>query len=68
MVVVANIFEASRKHDISEQKFYERTLKNINNLRKFENWAIKGHRPMPLGGVHDRFVPSWLKENQSKET
>ena len=66
--VVANILKASRKHDLSEQKFFERTLKNIHNLRKFENWAIKGHRPMPLGGVHEKFVPSWLKEHESKHT
>ena len=64
--VVANILQASRKHDLSEQKFYERTLKNINNLRIFEKWAIKGHRPMPLGGVHEKFVPCWLKEHESQ--
>ena len=62
--VVANILQASRKHDSSEQKFYEQTLKNINLLRIFERLAIKGRRPMPLGGVHNKFVPCWLKEKE----
>ena len=62
--VVANILQAIQKHDSSEQKFYERTLKNINFFRTFERLAIKNHCPIPLGGVHNKFVPCWLKEKE----
>ncbi len=68
MAVVSNALNANKEHNPSEEKFYLQIFNNIEMLQKFEDFAIKNHRPIPLGGVHERFVPGWLKEHGSKHT
>ncbi len=66
MAVVSNALNANKEHNPSEEKFYLQIFNNIEMLQKFEDFANKNHQPIPLGGVHKRFVPSWLNEHESK--
>ncbi len=62
--VALNALKASKENDFSQEKFYLRLFKNIKNLEILGNNEVKNHCATPLGGVHDKFVPTWLKEYQ----
>lgn len=64
--VAINALKASRENDPSGEKFYTRLFKNIQNLHKLGNSEVSSQHPIPLGGVHETFIPCWLKEYQTR--
>ena len=64
--IALNSLKASKENDFSEEKFYLCLFKNIKNLEILGNNEVKNHCATALGGVHDKFVPTWLKESKGK--
>lgn len=62
----AVIKDSLNTDDPIKVRFYNRIFKNINNLKKLETRGEKNKEAVPIGGIHESFIPDWYREHTMK--